>query len=169
MKYLFLALAMSCGSPYRECVSRCGAWLNNPDETEFGGCVEFQKAEDAAIASFEKHVTDRRFATLCDKLDGWEFNIRPVGKWMRADSEISGATWCGADFVQVGNAPWSKGSYAHELAHIAQGCRDTSVVNKSEPLDGYSDHYNWAADGIYAATDAFSLYESTIHHVQENP
>lgn len=152
--YLFLFLtAPACGIPETWCKSTCGAYLTNPGQTAFGGCAEFQEAEDTAMKVYAEVVTDARFKDACAAVKGAEYTARQEDWWwLEGAGPVAGVTVCPGLRVEINNQPWYLGSYVHETAHVVQRCTGT----EGEGNDPY--HRNWDRDGIAASIDWAQFY-----------
>lgn len=115
-------------------------------------CDNFKHIANNAMLSFHlSPITDIRFATACDRVNGYDVFIMDTPSWWSQanNHNVAGLTYCEEHRIQIGNAdPAWDGSLSHELAHAVQDCNPL-VNDTNDPQ-----HAGWADEGISAAIDA---------------
>ncbi len=110
------------------CISACGAKLYG---AAYGGtCSSFDAAEARLLGAFATLEPD-----ACRKLSGVIISVQPAEAWTDDyGRRIAGATRCERRSIQLGNAPWWSGAYAHELTHLLVDCPKEDLEHKDWPL-----------------------------------
>lgn len=117
-------------------------------------CRDLQHMEDAALAAFDRNVSDERLRQKArlQLLDGLQLYTHPLPCWEQPQYNrvVCGQTVCWAGIIQIGTPPaqqWHLSSFTHELAHWLQSC--TAQGPRVESDD--EAHNGWNRDGISAA------------------
>ena len=154
---LFVLLTMlGCATPVR-CVTTCGLQLSG---AETWTCPQFQQFEDLTLRAFASpRITDARFATACQRVQGIQVHVRDTNYLdeLREDAgigqrpfEVLGSTQCDLGLVEIGHLSL-RGTFAHELAHVVQACTPIPPPGwYPTKLEG-PQHAGWMNAGIQEA------------------
>lgn len=143
---------VACSKP--DVTTRCGVEIHFPEVStslEHWNINVLQRLEDLAIKEFA-NSPDPRLHNLCEKVRGWSLYTRrgkafhyPPGR--DSDPLVSGLSWCGLSYMEVGSVAPFNGAFVHEIAHVAQECVPVIGVSSKDP------HAQWIERGIYTTID----------------
>lgn len=152
MKLLLPAIlaTLHCTTPTR-CVTTCGLQLSG---AETWTCPQFQQFEYLTLRAFASpHITDARFATACQRIQGFRVYVRDtdfIGDAGVGAAQVLGATHCDLGLVELGHLSL-RGTFAHELAHVVQVCTPIPPPGwYPTKLEG-PQHAGWMNAGIQEA------------------
>jgi len=144
------------------CVSACGMLLQE-DGNGSMSCDVLQDAEDAVLKAFDElKDKDQRLSkeNMCKEIFGWQLHLND--NVIMIDSSIGG----GRPFIGLSNCKskemwlmanqsWRKGSYPHEIVHVAQDCTPPKAWGKTYDPEKGPGHNGWDENGVSDIIDDF--------------
>lgn len=144
------------------CVSSCGLLIEDHGNGSLS-CDVVQEAEDAVLAAFDelKEQDDRLSKeNMCKAMFGWQVKLEE--EVIGFDSTVNnGAPFVGLSncstrqMFLMANASWRKGSFPHEVVHIAQHCSTPVDWGENHREGVGSGHNGWEEHGVYGIIEDF--------------